>query len=363
MKRVIQFRRDLHQIPEIALDLPKTSAYIKKHLTSLSCEIIEPIVSSVCGYFDFGKEKTIAFRSDMDALPMQERNTISYASTHENKMHACAHDGHMAMLLEFAYYVDTLQDFPYNILLIFQPGEEHPGGAKLICETGLLRQYHVCHIYGMHIWSSMHKGEVVVKAGAVMAGGEEMEVHIKGKSSHVAYPDDGVDALQSSIHFLTEVEKLQQKYPQSIVRFNKIQSGYSSNIISDDTKLQGTLRTFDQETKEILKQELSQLMKRFEQEDGTTFTIHYEAGYPSVWNDEQLTQHCIRHLSVKVLEEVSYTNEDFAFYQQEVPGVFFFLGSGHHEMLHSTTFNFDEEILEKGVQLYKDILNMYEKNQ
>lgn len=363
MKRVVQFRRDLHQIPELALDLPKTSAYLKQHLQALPCELIEPISSSVCAYFNFGKEKTIAFRSDMDALPMQEHSDVPYVSLHNNKMHACAHDGHMAMLLEFAYHVASLKSFPYNILLIFQPGEEYPGGARLLCETGLLQTYHVCHIYGMHIWANMKKGEVMVKAGAMMAGGEEMQVEIKGKSSHVAYPSYGIDALQSSVHFLSAVEQLQQKFPQSIVKFNKIESGYSSNIISDYTKLHGTLRTFDEDTKNALKQELDNIIKQCEQQDHTSYHIAYDIGYPPVVNDEYLANMCISNLNVKILTEPSYTNEDFSYYQQNVPGVFFFLGSGHSEMLHSDTFNFDEDILEMGVQLYKDILTMYEKNQ
>lgn len=361
MKRVIQFRRDLHQIPELALDLPKTSTYLKQHLQTLPCEIIEPITSSVCAYFDFGQEKTIAFRSDMDALPIQEHTDVSYVSLHTNKMHACAHDGHMAMLLEFAYYVANLKSFPYNILLIFQPGEENPGGARLICKTGLLKKYHVCHIYGMHIWANMNKGEISVKSGAMMAGGEEMLVEIKGKSSHVAYPSYGIDALQSSIHFLSALEQLQHKYPQSIVKFNQIKSGYSSNIISDHTILHGTLRTFDEDTKNAIKHELNQIIEQCEKQDQTSYHLTYDIGYPPVVNDDYLANMCISELNVNVLEEPSYTNEDFSYYQQEIPGVFFFLGSGHYEMLHSDTFNFDEDILETGVQLYIDILNMYEK--
>lgn len=361
MKRVVQFRRDLHQIPELHLTLPKTKAYLMKHLKTLPCKVIAPISSSICAFFDFHQSDTIAFRSDMDALKIKENVDVSYISIHEGNMHACGHDGHMAMLLEFAYYISTLSTYSHNIMLIFQPGEEHPGGARLLCETGLLQQYRVKKIFGMHIWPQLEKGVIAVKEGAMMAAGQEINVEVKGKSTHVAYPQNGRDALRSSIHFLQACELLQEKYPEAIVKFNMMQSGESCNVIPSYAILKGTMRTFDDKTCKQIKDALFRIKEVCEKTDDTTMIIHYQEGYPIVWNDPNLTNACIQKFVLQRLEKPSYTSEDFSYYQQEVPGVFFFLGSGSKEMLHSDTFSFDEDILEVGVQFYQRLLDLFKE--
>ena len=131
-------RHALHQIPELELHLPETKAYLEKALKALGCEVFSPLGSALCAFFDFGAEAAIAFRADMDALPIQEKSGCAYASTHPGCMHACGHDGHMAILLELARRLSRKKTLPHNVLLIFQPGEESPGGARAICDTGLL---------------------------------------------------------------------------------------------------------------------------------------------------------------------------------------------------------------------------------
>ena len=142
-------RHALHRIPELELHLPKTQEYLKQALSSLSCHVFSPMGSALCAWFDFGAEEAIAFRADMDALPISEKTGAEYASTHPGVMHACGHDGHMAILLELARRLDAKENLPHNVLLIFQPGEESPGGAKGICETGVLEEYGVKTVFGL----------------------------------------------------------------------------------------------------------------------------------------------------------------------------------------------------------------------
>lgn len=164
-ERIQRIRRELHQIPELELSLPMTKAYLISQLQDLPCQLDFPLESGITAFFDNGREETIAFRSDMDALPITERSDAPYRSRHEGNMHACGHDGHMAMLLGLAFRLASAdQRLPHNVLLIFQPGEENPGGARLLCEAGILERYHVKRIYGMHLWPQLPAG--VIGTGA-----------------------------------------------------------------------------------------------------------------------------------------------------------------------------------------------------
>ena len=149
----------LHRIPELDCTLPKTYAYVKQSLYSLRCTITTPTEGSICAYFDFGRDDAVAFRADLDALPIQEDTGLSYTSLHAGQMHACGHDGHTAILLELARRLHQKRTLPHNVLLIFQPGEEQKGGAKLLCDSGILEKYKVRFIFGLHLWPKLSKGK------------------------------------------------------------------------------------------------------------------------------------------------------------------------------------------------------------
>ena len=158
--QIIADRRALHQIPELELTLPKTMTYLRSALSGLRCRLFSPIANSLCAYFDFGKAETLAFRADCDALPVFEKSGVDFASTHAGCMHACGHDGHMAMALELARRIHEKADLPHNILILFQPGEETPGGAKPLCDTGVLEEYRVKALFGLHLWPGLEKGVI-----------------------------------------------------------------------------------------------------------------------------------------------------------------------------------------------------------
>ena len=167
---VVDHRRALHRIPELDNQLPETVAYVRSVLEPLGCTLSSPIPGSVCAYFDAGKSESVAFRADMDALPVTEATGLPFASAHPGKMHACGHDGHTAMALALAEYVSThLSELPRNVLFLFQPAEETTGGAKGLCESGILEAHHVTRVFGLHLWPNLPAGQVFTRPGPLMA--------------------------------------------------------------------------------------------------------------------------------------------------------------------------------------------------
>ena len=194
-----RYRRDLHQIPEAGFQEYKTKAYILSVLKQYPCRISEIAQTAVCAYFPAGHpdcRKTVAFRCDMDGLPTNEANDVPYASTHPGMMHACGHDGHMAMLLGLAGELAKMgPSLPVNVLLIFQPAEENPGGAKKIVASGILKNYNVGRIFTLHIGPSESRGSIAGRPGEMMAQSGELEIVVHGKSAHCSAAEKGIDAL------------------------------------------------------------------------------------------------------------------------------------------------------------------------
>lgn len=169
-----QYRRDLHQIPEVDFDLPNTIAYVHSIIDKLPCEVFEPCASTVCAWFDRGSEHATTIRTDMDALPVTEKSGVPFCSTHDGQMHACGHDGHMAMALGLARHIAAhLDELERSVLIVFQPAEETTGGARFICESGVFEKYHVDRIFGFHLWPDLPKGQIASRPGALLAATSE----------------------------------------------------------------------------------------------------------------------------------------------------------------------------------------------
>ena len=357
-------RRALHKIPEIGFELSQTISYIEGRLASLHCEILHRAKASICAFFDAGSDSCIAFRADMDALPINENTGVSYASGNAGKMHACGHDGHTSMLLSLADIIDEkLDSLPNNILLIFQPAEETTGGAKLICESGIFKEHNVKAIFGFHLWPGLKTGEIRSKAGAVMAKTSEVHVSVTGKSAHVARAEEGRDALYAAVCFLHEafaMAKEQEPLSQTrLLKFGCMQSGTVQNAISAYTKIGGTMRAYDLDFYELMRKKLIEIAGNTQERTGCKVELDISDGYPPVINDAKLYEDVIEYLGEDLplpLEKPSLTGEDFSFYQHEVPGLFFFLGTGKDLPLHSDGFDFDEVSLLSGLRLYERLL-------
>ena len=358
LEKVRKYRRDLHQIPELELVLPKTKQYILQALDGLDCQIESPIESAVVAYFDNQKPTTIAFRSDMDALPVKEMTEVPFKSGHEGCMHACGHDGHMALLLGFAQELNTFyKELSCNVLLIFQPGEESPGGAKLLCQQGILEKYKVKEIYGTHLWPFLPAGQIATIPGPMMARSSEVNIDIFGKTSHAAKYKEGIDALEIGARYLLDLYQMESqidpKYAR-LLRFGRMESGTVRNVVSDHCHLEGTMRSLDEDIYQYLKAQLYTCAKAYQE---AKFEFSISEGYPVVFNDKKLVRkvHTILD-SLSILDTHEMISEDFSWYQQYVPGVFFFLGTGTNIPLHNSHFDFDEEILLQGIQAYIQIV-------
>lgn len=360
--QIITDRRSLHRIPELELQLPKTMKYLEDALIPLNCRVFSPMESSLCAFFDFGADHAIAFRADCDALPISEDTGAEYASTHPGRMHACGHDGHMAIALELARRLSRKSALPHNVLLIFQPGEESPGGAKPLCDTGILENYAVKAIFGLHLWPGLEAGKIFCREQEMMARASEVTVDVHGVSAHIARPDKGVDALMGATTFYSRMVAMEKSLPPHIFRllnFGKFHSGTARNAISNHAHMEGSLRAFQDEVFEQLRGGLYDIAAAVEHETGCRVQIHLSEGYPAVMNPSDLFRKVRAIAPFELLDTPCMTAEDFSQYQRKVPGMFFFLGLGDVPPLHACDFDFDESILTKGADFFEKLAEDY----
>ena len=352
---IIKDRRALHAIPEVEWELPLTAEYVKNSLKNLKCQVFSPVDTAVCAFFDFGADHAIGFRADMDALPIEEKTGLPFASTHPGKMHACGHDGHMAILLELARRLDNTENLPHNVLLIFQPGEESPGGARRICDTGVLEQYRVKAVFGLHLWPALEKGKVFCRANELMSRASEVTVDIYGKSSHIGNAAAGIDSTAAAVEFYRLARQAEADFPDHVFRllnFGRFQSGTVRNALSAHARLEGSLRAFQDEVFDTLMQKLREAAAEVEGKFGCRVEITFGDSYPAVMNDPALLERVKAVADFALLEKPSMTAEDFSWYQRYAGGIFFFLGLGNVPALHATNFDFDESVLEKGADFF-----------
>ena len=359
---IITHRRALHQIPEPDVRLPKTAAYLRGVLESYRCKLFSPIENSVCAYFDFGAARTIAFRADMDALPIHEQTGLPFASRHPGYMHACGHDGHMAIGLELARRLNECETFPNNVLLVFQPAEETIGGAQMLCRTGFLQEYAVEAIFALHLWPGQTAGTLSSRKNEMLSRCCELTVDIYGKPAHVARSWEARDATAAAMDFYAKAYALERSIDPGVrrlLKFGKMTSGTVRNIISGHARLEGTLRTYQDEWFDRLYQGILDIAGQVEAETGCRVEVKLETGYLAVINHPGLFDKVHKLMDFDILEEPSMISEDFSYYQREVPGVFFFLGLGDTPALHNDRFNFDESVLAKGADFFWDLANRY----
>lgn len=357
------YRQELHQIPELAFDLFKTHQYVDEKLKGLGYQT-ETVAKTGLIAVKKGKIKeAIAFRSDMDALPVTEKTNVSFKSRHVGNMHACGHDGHMAMLLGFAEYVSQLKEINQTIVFIFQPAEEGPGGAKVIIEEGVFEKYHIQKIFGIHLYPDLEEGLYGLVNGPMMAQNGEFNLKVTGLSAHGAQPHFGHDAILAASNLVTQYHHIVSRFIDPldpvVVTIGTISGGEARNIIAQEVKLTGTIRSFNQLNYDTIKQK----MREIDQGVSIAYDVKVENDiidyYPPVINDGQLFEMLKSSLDAKqyqYLKPMMFA-EDFAFYQQKVPGMFVMLGTrneslGYIHPLHSCYFNFKEDVLIKGVELY-----------
>ncbi|ABR47799.1 amidohydrolase [Alkaliphilus metalliredigens QYMF] len=363
-------RRELHRIPELAFEEVETAQYIMRYLDDLGIFYEKGIAGTgVVAYIpgSLGK-KTYCFRADMDALSVVEENEIDFRSMSEGRMHACGHDGHMTILLGVAKYLSLNKEkIKENVLLLFQPAEEGPGGALPVIESGILEKYNVDEIYGLHIFPGIEEGKIGLKSGPMMSQTGEFDVAVKGRSGHGAMPHTAIDSVVIASEMVLAMQSIVSRtinpIDPAVVTMGRIEGGERRNIIAKEVTLEGTIRAFSQENYDTIKERILEIKEGLSKAHRCEIEVIFRDMYPAVYNDEALTEALISAQEKGTVELIPpiMLAEDFAYYQREIPGVFFFLGSGNFDKgfihpLHHGCFNFDEQILGYGVQCFVNIL-------
>ena len=383
--QIIEWRRIIHQKPELAFKEEITSQFVSQKLQEWGIEHQTGIAKTGVVAIIKGNKKTqlnksnnrvLAIRADMDALPVQELNEVSYKSQHEGIMHACGHDGHTAVALGTAYYLQQHRDsFSGTVKIIFQPAEEGPGGAKPMIEAGVLKNPDVDAIIGLHLWNNLPVGTLGVRGGALMAAVESFRCTILGKGGHGAMPHQTVDSVVVAAQIVNSLQTIVSRnvspIDSAVVTVGELHAGTKGNIIADTARMSGTVRYFNPEFKGFIQERLEQIIAGICQINNANYDLEYWGLYPPTINDVGIAE-----LIKSVAEEVVETplgivpecqtmgGEDMSYFLQEVPGCYFFLGSANPEKdlaypHHHPRFNFDETALAIGVEMFVRCVEKY----
>ena len=293
LQQLTLHRRELHKIPEVNRELPKTKAYLRSVLDTLDCEITEVMESGLCAYFDRGQETTTAYRADMDALSQTEARDCPYRSRNPGAQHGCGHDAHMAIQLGAARLLAAHQpELRGNVKFIFQPSEEIYGGAEPMIQAGVLENPQVDAIFALHVDSGFKTGEIALSYGETMASSDRLIIRVKGKSAHGAYPHEGNDAIVTAAHLIVALQSLisrcKDTFQPAVLSFGYLEGGRMPNSISDDVLIRGILRTLNPTTREFLIQRIQQVVEGIGAGFNSECVFERQKSYDSLINDNGL---------------------------------------------------------------------------
>jgi amidohydrolase len=363
---LIRIRRHLHQYPELSYKEFETKKFIESELVNIG---LSPVTKAKTGLIadisGSASGKNIALRADIDALPIYEAEGRSYRSKNEGVMHACGHDAHTACLLGALRILNELRaEWKGSIRGLFQPGEEKlPGGATLMIADGALKNPKPDYIIGQHVFPDLPVGTVGFRPGAYMASTDEIYITVIGKGGHAALPHKLVDPILISSHLILAMQQLVSRNAPAnvpvVLSFGKIQADGATNVIPDQVKLEGTLRTMDDTVRQQMHHQLRKLADGLCASMGAQVKVDIRVGYPVLNNHVQMTEHLMKKAVVlwdpKDVHQldIRMTAEDFAWYAKEIPGCFYRFGTGNPSKgitsgLHSTTFDIDEDALVVG---------------
>jgi amidohydrolase len=376
-------RRDIHAHPELCYEEHRTADVVAQKLTEWGIPVVRGMgITGVVGIIKNGNsERAIGLRADIDALPMQETNTFSHASTHAGKMHACGHDGHTAMLLGAARHLAQHRHFDGTVYVIFQPAEEGGAGAKRMIEDGLFQQCPMDAVFGMHNWPGMPAGSFGVVAGPMMASSNEFEVVVHGKGAHAAQPHKSIDpimiAVQIAQGWQTIVSRNKNPLDAAVLSITQIHAGSATNVIPDHATLIGTVRTFSVETLDQIEQRMHAIARHTGAAYDAEISFRFRRNYPPLINHAKETAFATDVMRLVVGAERVDTNieptmgaEDFAFMLQAKPGCYVFLGNGdgdHRHQghglgpcnLHNPSYDFNDALLPIGASYWVRLAETY----
>lgn len=375
---VTQHRRHLHQNPELSLEEYETTNHIIAFLESIGVPYERPLETGVVAHLKGNGNHTIAFRADIDALPIDEENDIDFKSSKANVMDACGHDGHTTALLLFVRRCKSLFDkgeLPQNVVFIFQPAEETGAGANRLIKAGAFDHHPIEAVFGIHVMPFNDEGTVTIMNEEITASATEYRFFLKGQSSHVANKEQGRSCGEGLIHVLNQVSQIQQYHlnglQRNIVHIGRFNAGEAINTVPSQGYLEGTIRTYDTNDLQAVKDQMSKIAQSVQLLFGVNCEVKFEEGYPPTFNDPTLHDGVVKALkdadfNVVELEKPYLFGEDFSFYSQIAPSYFAFVGIRNEANdwvhgLHTPKLNFDEAQLIRIADYYENLLFQYGK--
>ena len=367
------WRRDIHQHPELAFEETRTSDFVVEKLKEFGIETHRGMAKTgVVGTIKNGEGPSIGLRADLDALPLDEKNTFEYASANHGKMHACGHDGHTTMLLGAAKYLAKSKNFRGTVHFIFQPAEEGGGGGDIMVKEGLFEKFHVDSVYGMHNWVGLEAGHFGVGAGPIMAAADTFDLIINGKGGHAAMPHQCIDPIIVASQVLTALQSISSRNTHPVdslvISVTQIHAGDAYNIIPDTVKMHGTVRTFLPETRDEIPSKMLKVSEGVCNAMGASCELNYIHGYPATVNSITETDISAKAAIDLVGEDKvvrnptpSMASEDFSYMLQARPGCYVWLGIGTVEdknrfSLHSSNYDFNDHVLPIGAAYWATLV-------
>ena len=373
MPEIAEWRRQIHANPEILFDLPKTTALVEAKLREFGVDEIHTgigrsgIVALIRGKSD-SRGYCVGLRADMDALPMQEHTGLPYASQTANKMHACGHDGHTAMLLGAAKYLAETRNFDGTVALIFQPAEEGGGGGELMVKDGMMERFAIAEDYGMHNEPGLPVGEFGVSPGPIMAAADEFEVSIVGKGGHAARPHNCIDPTPAACNVVMALQTVASRnvdpIKEIVVSVCTVKtSSEAFNVSPSEVLIRGTVRTLDEHVRDVAEARVCQLIRSTAEAYGCEARLRYERGYPVVVNHDENAE-----IAAEIARAVAGEDrvrwgrpprmggEDFAYMLNARPGAFINVGNGDTAGVHHPGYDFNDEAIPYGCSFFAELV-------
>ena len=361
-KEIAEWRHDIHQHPEILFETHRTSALVRDKLKEFGCdEVIEGIgktgVVGVINGQTNQSNKVIGLRADMDALPINEETGLDYSSKIPGAMHACGHDGHTSMLLGAAKYLCETRNFDGQAVVIFQPAEEGGGGGLEMCKDGMMENFKIDEVYGMHNWPGVELGKFAIRSGPFFAASDFIEAIISGKGGHAAKPHETIDptviASQIIMALQTIASRRSDPVEQVVVSITSFETSSTAfNVIPQEVKIKGTVRTLDPHVRDLAEKEFLRITELTAQAMGGSADAKFTRGYPVMSNSSEQTE-----FAAKVARDVAgecaeaplvMGGEDFAYMLEERPGAYILLGNGDSSPVHHPKYNFNDDAIPFG---------------
>ncbi|VYU26608.1 amidohydrolase [Clostridium tertium] len=379
---LIEIRRTLHEHPELGMEEYETSKFIKEFLKKEGIEYLEVAKTGVCGIIrgtgedKFNKDRTIALRGDIDGLPLLDKKVCEYSSKVDGRMHACGHDAHTTILLGVGKILNKNKHlFSGNVKLLFEPAEETIGGARFMIEDGVLENPRVDCVCGLHVEETLECGTIMLKEGVVNAASNPFTIKIKGSGGHGAYPHTTVDPVVIASHVVIALQTIVSREINTanpaVITVGSIHGGTAQNIIPEEVTISGVIRTMSKEDRAFAKERLTEIAHGICKSSRATCDIDIEESYPNLYNNDEMValfkvgaEKVLGKENVLVQKHPKMGVESFAYFANERPAVFYFLGSGNKEKnivypAHSNLFDIDEECLPLGVAMQCEMVLEY----